>query len=262
MMMGSGMTPMVLCLECSDAVAADARCPTCGNADPLLHGSSASELRDEGLLDQVGVALAAQAELARRVAAERADTASRLLAEGVVLRGRLRQQRSTLRARVAEEKQLVPKLKETLGLVDQALDLADRRGATGASWKMSARLPRDRTCPTVARRLLDEYARQELDERESEDTRLIASELATNAFVHGMGEIVLSIFRSEDRLRIELRDEGNPERIDVLAENERDRGGHGLWIVDQLATEWGSLGGKGHVWAEVALDSSSATAPE
>jgi anti-sigma regulatory factor (Ser/Thr protein kinase) len=238
------MAPMVLCAGCTDAVAADARCPTCGEPDPLLAASSARELRDEGLLDQVGVALAAQAELAGRVAAQRASTASRLLAETVVLRGRLRRQANTLRARLAEERELVPRLREALGLVDQALGQADRGGPTGVSWRMSARLPRDRTCPTVARRLLEEYAREELGESQSDDAMLIASELATNAFLHGDGEIVLSVARAADRLLIEVHDDGHPERIDVVPAHERDDHGRGLWIVEQLASDWGHPSGQ------------------
>jgi two-component sensor histidine kinase len=110
------------------------------------------------------------------------------------------------------------------------------------------------SCPTVARRLLEEYAREELGERQSEDALLIASELATNAFLHGDGEIVLSVSRVQDRLRIEVRDDGRPERIDVVPEQERDERGRGLWIVEQLASDWGALVGRGHVWAEVALE--------
>ena len=87
---------------------------------------------------------------------------------------------------------------------------------------------------------------------------LIVSELATNAFLRGEGAIVLSVRRLDDRLRIEVLDEGRPDRIDVVPEAHRGDGGRGLWIVEQLATSWGTVAGTGHVWAELAIGSVSA----
>lgn len=99
---------------------------------------------------------------------------------------------------------------------------------------------RDASCPRVARGLLEKYAWEELDEPQGEDAMLIASELATNAFGHGDGVIVLKLNRADDRLRVEVLDEGHPDHIGVVAESERHQGGRGLWIVEQLASDRGS----------------------
>jgi anti-sigma regulatory factor (Ser/Thr protein kinase) len=135
---------------------------------------------------------------------------------------------------------------------DEAVDQAERRALAGGGWKLSARLPRDRTCPTLARRLLEEHAGEELEEQTRHDALLIASELA-NAFVHGKGAIVLNVWRLDHRWRIEVRDEGAPGWIGPVSEGQRKQGGHGLSIVRQLASDWGVLDGVGHAWAELLL---------
>ena len=143
---------MVLCGGCGDVVPSTAACATCGSPEPGLPGSTAAELLDEGLLDRVGVALAAQAALARRTAAERVAVASRLYEEAVVLRRRLRRQQALLRARGAARSELMPRVMEALHRVDGALETASVGGAP--RWTVSARLPRDRSCSAVARELL------------------------------------------------------------------------------------------------------------
>lgn len=87
----------------------------------------------------------------------------------------------------------MPDLREALDHVQDALERADRSRLRGRAWSLTARLPRDSSCPRVARGLLEEYAREELGEREREDAMVITSELATNAFLHGDGAIVLNI---------------------------------------------------------------------
>jgi anti-sigma regulatory factor (Ser/Thr protein kinase) len=146
----------------------------------------------------------------------------------------------------------MPLVKEALHRVERALESASVGGAR--RWTVSAGLPRDRTCSAVARRLLDEHARRELRDEERNKVMLIVSELVSNAFVHGQGTIVLSVRRVDDVLRIEVRDEGRPARIDVVPEEQRSNRGRGLWIVEQLASDWGTVEGTGRVWAEVALE--------
>jgi hypothetical protein len=70
----------------------------------------------------------------------------------------------------------------------------------------------------------------------------------TNAFVHGRGAICLSALLDEDRLMIEVTDEGEGlER--VVRECGLDAvGGNGLNIVDMLASRWGIHAGSSHVW--------------
>jgi hypothetical protein len=49
--------------------------------------------------------------------------------------------------------------------VQDALERADRSRLRGRAWSLTARLPRDSSCPRVARGLLEEYAREELGRR-------------------------------------------------------------------------------------------------
>ncbi|HSO97334.1 MAG TPA: hypothetical protein VLP43_00140 [Solirubrobacteraceae bacterium] len=58
--------------------------------------------------------------------------------------------------------------------------------------------------------------------------------------------IELSVAISSDRLRIELSDEGTNVQLRVHA-------GHGLQIVDALASAWGVYAGSTHLWAELLI---------
>lgn len=83
---------------------------------------------------------------------------------------------------------------------------------------------------------------------------LLASELATNALVHGRGRVELRLRLTRDRLVLEAVDAGHhmPRRRQAGVD---DEGGRGLHLVAALADRWGSWatdGGK-VVWAELDL---------
>lgn len=83
---------------------------------------------------------------------------------------------------------------------------------------------------------------------------LLASELATNALVHGRGRIELRLRLTRDRLVLESIDEGQhmPRRRRA---GDDEEGGRGLHLVATLADRWGFRAvdeGK-VVWAEVDL---------
>ena len=83
---------------------------------------------------------------------------------------------------------------------------------------------------------------------------LLASELATNALVHGRGRVELRLRLTRDRLVLEAVDGGHhmPRRRRA---GEDDEGGRGLHLVATLADRWGSRAtddGK-VVWAELDL---------
>ena len=83
---------------------------------------------------------------------------------------------------------------------------------------------------------------------------LLASELATNALVHGRGRIELRLRLTRDRLVLESVDEGQhmPRRRRA---GDDEEGGRGLHLVATLADRWGFRAtddGK-VVWAEVDL---------
>ena len=107
-------------------------------------------------------------------------------------------------------------------------------------------LPRTPGCGSFARGLLTERLSGRVDAVTLDDTRSVVSELANNAYLHGQGAIELSVWISSDRLRVELSDEGTNAQLRV-------RDGHGLQIVEALASGWGVYAGSTHVWAELLI---------
>jgi hypothetical protein len=108
-------------------------------------------------------------------------------------------------------------------------------------------LPRTPQAPGIARTWLAESFAPQLDARERDTAKLLVSELVTNAVVHGRGRIELHAELDEDRLLIDVTDEGPGfTRTDL-----HDIGGHGLWIVDAQASRWGIREGTADVWFEL-----------
>ena len=88
-----------------------------------------------------------------------------------------------------------------------------------------------------------------------DDAELLASELVTNAVVHGEGPVTVRVWPGADGLRVEVSDHGGgtprlQDRLDVESE-----GGRGLGIVDGLASRWGvaprTTGSGTTVWFEM-----------
>ena len=86
-----------------------------------------------------------------------------------------------------------------------------------------------------------------------ETAQLVSSELVTNAFAHGEGEIELRVSLLDDRMRLEVIDEGRDQAPAIRQQRDAEVGGWGLQIVDQLALQWGVFEGTTHVWADLAL---------
>ncbi len=89
---------------------------------------------------------------------------------------------------------------------------------------------------------------------------VIASELVTNAFVHGHGEIHCLLLRIGSGYRIEVSNESNEvefhvsvDHMDLDSEKAESEGGRGLTVVRSLSNEMGySLtGNRLTVWAVV-----------
>jgi anti-sigma regulatory factor (Ser/Thr protein kinase) len=112
-------------------------------------------------------------------------------------------------------------------------------------------LPRDPSCGSVARRLVQEHLEGQLEPTLLGDAQTVISELVNNAYVHGAGNIELRFQLLEDRLRVEVVDEGQGAAIHVREQGPH-AGGHGLNIVQTLSSTWGAFEGTTHVWAELA----------
>lgn len=118
-----------------------------------------------------------------------------------------------------------------------------------------ATLPRDPGAVGESRRFVAGILRQHrVSGMAMENAMLVSSELVTNAFLHGEGEIELRLNLFDDRLRIEVVDQGRDQAPAVREQPPDDAGGWGLRIVDQVALQWGVFEGTTHVWADLALD--------
>jgi two-component sensor histidine kinase len=80
---------------------------------------------------------------------------------------------------------------------------------------------------------------------------LLASELVTNALVHGTGRVEIRLASDPRRIRLEvIDDDGTPATPHLV--DRQEPGGWGLQLVDRLAHRWGvdESGGTTLVWAE------------
>jgi anti-sigma regulatory factor (Ser/Thr protein kinase) len=78
---------------------------------------------------------------------------------------------------------------------------------------------------------------------------LLVSELVTNAYRHGEGQIRLTITLDEHVARFAVSDEG--DRALLRTAHPDERGGWGLNMVAQIADRWGTHGGPTAVWFEL-----------
>ncbi len=101
-----------------------------------------------------------------------------------------------------------------------------------------------------------EPLRPTLGEDVSADLALMVSELVTNSYRHsgaGDREISLDVEVSHDRVRAEIRDQGEGFKAEPVPAKKRGAGGWGLVIVDRLAESWGVRSGPPScVWFELA----------
>jgi anti-sigma regulatory factor (Ser/Thr protein kinase) len=114
-----------------------------------------------------------------------------------------------------------------------------------------------RSAPSAARHALT-TVRPKLGESRYRVCELLVSELVTNVVRHSAGDgsgpaSDMRVRVYPDRVRVEVRDEG-PGFTPSDAEAESDPGsGWGLFLVDELADEWGiESGSQNCVWFELA----------
>jgi anti-sigma regulatory factor (Ser/Thr protein kinase) len=115
-------------------------------------------------------------------------------------------------------------------------------------------LPYDVKSPSLARRIVEQFATDAGLDDTIADLTIIATELVTNAVLHGIEPIHLTVDALDGEITLEVADG------DACTRNVRPRtvsaptpGGRGLRIVSLLADRWGireSQTGK-TVWATV-----------
>lgn len=93
-----------------------------------------------------------------------------------------------------------------------------------------------------------------MDDETADAIRLVASELITNAVVHGEGPVTVVLYHRPGRLVIDVLD-GSSSAPQASCAQADDEGGRGLALVDLLAVRsaWEPSGCGKRVWAEIAL---------
>ena len=132
----------------------------------------------------------------------------------------------------------------------------DHRAVPGGGMSVDTRrFPNTPGSVTHARRFVQEH----LDGAPPDVADAVAvmtSELATNSVRHAESEFEVGIDRTPDAIRIEVTDAGPGSPV-VRSPDPAGPSGRGLYIVEQLADEWGvrRADGTGEktVWFTVAL---------
>lgn len=112
-------------------------------------------------------------------------------------------------------------------------------------------LPRSHDAPWLARRSLADRFGVELEHDQLHRAKLLTSELVTNAVLHGTGRIFLRADLNEDRVHVEVVDEGEGFEHRVTRCHFDELTGRGLGIVDSESSRWGVHEGSTHVWFEL-----------
>lgn len=95
----------------------------------------------------------------------------------------------------------------------------------------------------------------------ADDAKLLASELATNAFLHGAAPVSLAVYEDCGLLFVEVSD-GAGNGLTARNADADEETGRGLFIVQEIAADWGiEATGRGkRVWASLTV-AADTTAP-
>lgn len=111
----------------------------------------------------------------------------------------------------------------------------------GGGERSVTRLPSDPSAVPTARRFAAQVVSGHGGSREVVDkTRLLVTELATNAVVHAHSPIRLSVTPvDDDAVRIEVRDDDPRPLRPPQMPGADATSGRGLWLVSSLSRAWG-----------------------
>lgn len=114
----------------------------------------------------------------------------------------------------------------------------------------------EREVPLARRKVVDKVRAWgvPLDDETADAIRLVASELITNAVVHGEGPVTVALYHRPGRLVIDVLD-NNPAGPQTSCAQADDQSGRGLALVGLLASRcaWEPADRGKRVWAEIAL---------
>ncbi|MEV6684557.1 ATP-binding protein [Streptomyces sp. NPDC051130] len=86
-----------------------------------------------------------------------------------------------------------------------------------------------------------------------DDAQLLLSELVTNAFQHGTGDVRVRLFRTEAYLCFEVRSTG-PGTPTPRSADDLDESGRGLFLVEAFADRWAVSADGAGVWCTLPID--------
>ena len=132
-----------------------------------------------------------------------------------------------------------------------------QRGYVRDEGHVEAGLPADAAMVAFGRRVARDVCARWLTPDVCDPLLLVVSELLGNAVKAALGpEVTMRLSWTPRRVRVEVTDDSPADALARVAD-ELEEGGRGLWLVEMVATRWGShpyRDGK-CVWAEIALDS-------
>ena len=117
-------------------------------------------------------------------------------------------------------------------------------------------LPHSDQAPAMGRAFVAEHLRRWKLDALVETAELLTSELVTNAVVHARSASTLSVGQNGSTIRVELLDRGHGPVALRRSAPGAIGGGRGLFMVDQLASAWGSgdTAAGTTVWFELTTD--------
>jgi len=122
-----------------------------------------------------------------------------------------------------------------------------------SSVRLELSLPRAPQAAHEARNALELRFASVVDDKRLAQAKLVATELVTNAVIHGEGQITLRAAVDGRHLRLEVIDEGEGQAPKIRELGEQGAGGWGLRLVDAVSARWGAHEGTTHVWADIPV---------
>jgi anti-sigma regulatory factor (Ser/Thr protein kinase) len=87
------------------------------------------------------------------------------------------------------------------------------------------------------------------------DLIAVVTELVNNAVEHGPRRpLMVTLVASDDTIRGEVADQGNPAAAIPEIREATEKGGRGLEVVDKLTSRWAVYEGSTHVWFEMPVE--------
>jgi anti-sigma regulatory factor (Ser/Thr protein kinase) len=116
---------------------------------------------------------------------------------------------------------------------------------------LEVELPRANVAPLLARWVLSTFIADRIDASMLTRAELLVSELATIALLRGQEQIKLRATLDEDRLLVEVIDDGCEPAGDLGRTRYDQFGGFARDLVEHISSRWGMHETTPHIWFEL-----------